>query len=80
MFYIVPKLICDLCTTAVHHPFPRNQIVYLKELGTGWFGKVGLCCSCWFLLRFKKKIQEGGREFFVFFIFVDFFIFFWVGG
>ncbi|XP_076459649.1 uncharacterized protein LOC143292879 [Babylonia areolata] len=24
----------------VHHPFPRNQIVYLKELGTGWFGKV----------------------------------------
>jgi hypothetical protein len=26
--------------SAVHHPFPRNQIVYLKELGVGWFGKV----------------------------------------
>ncbi|KAL8587835.1 hypothetical protein ACOMHN_021053 [Nucella lapillus] len=30
----------SLKLTAVHHPFPRNQIVYLKELGTGWFGKV----------------------------------------
>ncbi|KAK7112063.1 serine/threonine-protein kinase LMTK1-like [Littorina saxatilis] len=25
---------------AVHHPFPRNQITYLKELGSSWFGKV----------------------------------------
>ncbi|KAK7481020.1 hypothetical protein BaRGS_00027739 [Batillaria attramentaria] len=23
-----------------HHQFPRSQIVYLKELGSGWFGKV----------------------------------------
>ena len=26
--------------SAGHHPFPRNQIMYLKELGVGWFGKV----------------------------------------
>ncbi|XP_076454308.1 uncharacterized protein LOC143289216 isoform X2 [Babylonia areolata] len=23
-----------------HQPFPRSQLVYLKELGSGWFGKV----------------------------------------
>ncbi|KAL8588920.1 hypothetical protein ACOMHN_012958 [Nucella lapillus] len=23
-----------------HQPFPRSQIVYIKELGAGWFGKV----------------------------------------
>ena len=28
-----------------HRNFPRQQLKYQQELGTGWFGQVGLCSA-----------------------------------
>lgn len=34
--------------TAVFRPFPRGQLLYVKEIGLGWFGQVS-CYSQYFI-------------------------------
>lgn len=54
-------------TAEPHQNFPRGQLQYVKELGSGWFGKVGAVSSLgdrleWDGISMARKISSTVLE------------------